>query len=109
MIYLSNTTDAQVAYVPRDVEIPSGTTLTFKMRSTVDLDIVLTALVIDTQMHRIYYNVALSLPEDTTPGEYQYYLDSDGETISTGLLVVRDNGADVTEYNNEIQYEQYQS
>lgn len=109
MIYLSNTTDAQVAYVPRDVEIPSGTTLTFTMRSTVDLDTVLNALVIDTQMHRIYYNVALSLPEGTTPGEYQYEMKSDGETISTGLLVVRDNGADVTEYNKEIQYEQYQS
>lgn len=109
MIYLANTTDAQVAYVPRDVEIPTGATLTFTMKSTVDLDTVLTALVIDTQMHRIYYNVALSLPEGTTPGEYQYELKADGETISTGLLVVRDNGADVTEYNNEIQYEQYES
>ena len=109
MIYLANTTDAQIAYIPRDTEVPAGTTLTFTMRSTVDLDTVLTALVIDMEFHRIYYNVAISLPEDTTPGEYQYELFADGESISTGLAVVRDNGREVTEYNKEIEYEQYQS
>lgn len=109
MIYLSNTTDAQIAYVPRDVEVPEGTTMTFAMKSTVDLDVVVTALVIDTQMHRMYYNVALSLPEGTATGEYQYELMGDGIPVSTGLAVVKDDGRDVTEYNKEIEYEQYES
>ena len=109
MIYLSNTTDAQVAYVPRDTEVEPGTTLTFTMKSTVDLDVVVTALVIDMGMHRIYYNVALELPEGTAPGEYQYELLGDGELLSSGLAVVRDNGTGVEEYNKQIEYEQYQS
>ena len=109
MIYLSNITDAQVAYVPRDTEVPEGVTLTFTMRSTVDLDVVVNALVIDMALHRIYYNVALQLPEDVTPGEYQYELKGDGEVLSTGLAVIRDNGTGVEEYNKQIEYEQYQS
>lgn len=108
MIYLTNTTDAQVAYVPRDVDIPSGATMTFAMTSTVDLDVAVTALVIDMKMHRMYYNVALYLPEDTTPGEYRYELKADGLVVSTGLAVVRDE-VEVTEYNKEIEYEQYES
>lgn len=109
MIYLLKTTDAQIAYVPRDTDIAAGTTLTFTMRNTVDLDTVVSALVIDMGLHRIYYNVALQLPADATPGEYQYELRGDGELLSTGLAVVRDNGPSVTEYNKVIQYEQYES
>lgn len=109
MIYLTNTTEAQVAYVPRDTEVPDGTTLHFKMRSTVDLDIIVNALVIDMGLHRVYYNVALQLPEDTTPGEYEYTMTADDEIISTGIVIVRDGGHAVTEYNKDIKYEQYQS
>ena len=47
MIYLSNITDAQVAYVPRDTELPVEGTIHFTMKSTVDLDTVVTVLVID--------------------------------------------------------------
>lgn len=109
MIYLSNTTDAQVAYIPRDTELGAGATLSFTMRSTVDLDTVVTALVIDMGMHKVFYNVALELPEGVTPGEYQYELIGDGETLSTGLAVISDGGLAVTEYNKEIEYEQYQN
>lgn len=109
MIYLSNTTDAQVAYVPRDGEVPEGSTIRFTMKSTVDLDRVLDALVIDTQMLRIYYNVALTLPEGIAPGEYQYEMTADWDVISSGLCIVRDNGEKVGEYNKEIEYEQYQN
>lgn len=108
MIYLNNTTEAQVAYVPRDAQVPEGATLSFTMRSTVDLDVALTALVIDMQVYRIYYNVAVVLPEGVTPGEYQYELKGDDRTLSTGLLVVRYAGREVTEYNKQIEYEQYQ-
>lgn len=109
MIYLSNTTDAQVAYVPRDTEVPDGATLRFTMKSTVDLDRVLDALVIDMNLLKVYYNVAVTLPDGITPGEYQYELTADGDVISSGLCIVRDNGVTVDEYNKEIEYEQYQS
>ena len=109
MIYLTNTTDAQVVYLPRDTEIPAGTTLTFTMRNTVDMETVVSVLVIDMELHRLYFNVALELPDDATPGEYQYELRGDGELLSTGLAVIRDNGVAVTEYNKVIQYEQYES
>ena len=109
MIYLSNTTDAQVAYVPRDTEVPEGATIRFTMKSTVDLDRVLDALVIDMNLLKVYYNVAVTLPDEITPGEYQYELTADGDVISSGLCIVRDNGVTVDEYNKEIEYEQYQS
>ena len=109
MIYLSNTTDAQVAYVPRDTEVPEGATIRFAMKSTVDLDTVVNALVIDMGILKLYFNVALTLPEGVTPGEYQYELTADGDALSTGLLVVRDNGLQTEEYNKEIEYEQYES
>ena len=109
MIYLSNTTDAQVAYVPRDTEVPEGATIRFTMKSTVDLDRVLDALVIDMNLLKVYYNVAVTLPDDITPGEYQYELTADGDVISSGLCIVRDNGEKVGEYNKEIEYEQYQN
>ena len=109
MIYLSNTTDAQVAYVPRDTEVPEGATIRFTMKSTVDLDRVLDALVIDMNLLKVYYNVAVTLPDDITPGEYKYELTADGEVISSGLCIVRDNGETMEEYNKEIEYEQYQN
>ena len=109
MIYLSNTTDAQVAYVPRDTEVPEGATIRFTMKSTVDLDRVLDALVIDMNLLKVYYNVAVTLPDEITPGEYQYELTADGDVISSGLCIVRDNGVTVDEYNKEIEYEQYQN
>lgn len=109
MIYLSNTTDAQLAYVPRDTNAPEGATIRFTMKSTVDLDKVVDALVIDIGLQRIYYNVALKLPGDVTTGEYKYELTADGDVISSGLCIVRDNGEKTEEYNKEIEYEQYQN
>ena len=109
MIYLNNTTDAQVVYVPRDTELPVDETVRFTARSTVDLDTPITALVIDLGLHRVYYNVALSLPEGVAPGEYQYELTAGDEVVSTGLLIIRDAGNTAREYNKPIEYEQYQS
>ena len=109
MIYLSNTTDAQGADVPRDTEVPEGATIRFTMKSTVDLDPVVDALVSDMNLLNVYFNVALTLPENTAPGEYQYELTADGDVLSSGLCIVRDNGKKTEEYNKEIEYEQYQS
>lgn len=109
MIYLNNTTEAQVVYVPRDSDLPVGDTVRFTAKSTVDLDTPISALVIDLEMHRIFYNIALSLPEGVAPGEYQYELTAGDEVVSTGLLIIRDAGSPAEEYNKPIEYEQYQS
>ena len=106
MIYLSNTTDAQVAFIPRDTDITG--TLVFTIRSTVDLDRPLTATVIDLNVFRTMYAVAVQLPEGIQPGEYQYNLTAGGVNVSTGLLIVGEYVADVAgEYDKPIQYEHY--
>lgn len=106
MIYLSNITDAQAVFVPRDTAICGGT-LTIRATSTVDHKTVLDVAVLDLQSTKIYYNIAVALPTGTTPGEYRYEMKSGDDVVSTGLLVIGDYTADVTEYNKTIQYEQY--
>ena len=106
MIYLSNITDAQVVYVPRDTAICGGT-LTFKATSTVDLKKVVDVIVLDLNATRIYYNIAVSVPTGTTPGEYKYEMKAGDDVVSTGLLVIGEYTTDATEYNKTIQYEQY--
>ena len=106
MIYLSNTTDAQVAFIPRDTDIAG--TLVFTIRSTVDLDRPLTVTVIDLNVFRTMYAVAVQLPVGIQTGEYQYKLTAGGVVVSTGLLVVGEYTPSVAgEYDKPITYEQY--
>lgn len=106
MIYLANTTDAQVAYIPRDTDHTG--TLSFSLKSTVDLATpYVTATVLDLNVFRTVYAVAVSLPEGIQPGEYKYKLTAGGETVSTGVLVVGDYAHEREEYNKQITYEQY--
>ena len=106
MIYLAHTTDAQVAYVPRDTNIAG--TLRFTLRSTVDLDQVFDAIVLDLAIHSRYYFVALQLPEDCPTGEYEYQFLSGGLLVSQGVAVVVPDGGGVKQYDKPIQYEQYE-
>lgn len=107
MIYLTNTTDAQPVFVPRDTAVCGGT-LSFRATSTVELKRVLDCTVLDLRSTKIYYSIAVALPSGATPGEYRYEL-KDGDTVvSTGLLVVGEYTADVAgEYDKPISYEQY--
>lgn len=105
MIYLNATTDAQVVFVPRNTDFTG--TLVLTLRSTVDLDTALDAAVLDLNVFRTVYAVGVALPEDIQPGEYQYTLEAGGQTVSTGVLVVGEYTADVTENDKSIQYEQY--
>ena len=106
MIYLNNTTDAQVAYIPRDTDFTG--TLSLKLKSTVDLDTPYqSATVLDLNVFRTVYAVAVSLPEGIQGGEYQYELSAGGVTVSTGVLIIGDYAADREQYNKPITYEQY--
>ena len=106
MIYLANTTDAQVAYIPRDTDFAG--TLSLSLKSTVNLDTPYTpATVLDLNVFRTVYAVAVALPEGIQPGEYQYELKAGGVPVSTGLAVIGEYAQEREQYNKTITYEQY--
>lgn len=107
MIYLTNTTTAQAVFIPRDSDIAGTGTLTFSAQSTVDLETAISATVLDLEISEQYYRVALTLNEDTQPGEYEYTLAQAGTTVSEGVLVVGEYVSTPTEYDKTITYEQY--
>lgn len=106
MIYLKHTTEAQVAFIPRDTT--AGDALRLTLRSTSDLDQVYDALVLDLAIHTRFYNVALQLPEDCPTGEYEYNFLSAGALVSSGVAVVVPDDAPEKQYDKPIQYEQYE-
>jgi len=106
MIYLANTTDAQVAYIPRDTDFTG--TLSLTLKSTVDLDTpYVSATVLDLNVFRTVYAVAVSLPEGIQAGEYKYELAAGGVPVSTGVLVIGEYAHQREQYNKQITYEQY--
>lgn len=106
MIYLENTTEAQAVYVPRDTDLHGVLRLT--MRSTVGLDVPVDVALLDLDVHRLCYHIGVTLPDGIASGEYEYRLAADGETVSTGVMVVKDGLAAPGQYNKTIQYEQYE-
>lgn len=107
MIYLQNTTESQVMFVPRNGATPQGD-LVFKAKSTIDLDVEINQEVTDLQTSGQYYNLAISLPADLPNGEYEYALSVGEILLSSGLLVIGENFRP-SEYNKEITYEQYET
>ena len=106
MIYLKHTTEAQVAYIPRDAV--AGNALRLTLRSTVDLDKVVDALVLDLSIHSRFYSIAVQLPEDCPTGEYEYQFTSEGALVSSGVAVVVPDADATKQYDKPIQYEQYE-
>jgi hypothetical protein len=107
MIYLQNTTDPQVMFIPRSDAVPQGD-LVFKARNTIDLEVEINEVVTDLQTSDLYFNLAISLPADLPNGEYEYTLAVGEIRLSTGLLVIGEN-SHPSEYNKEITYEQYET
>ena len=107
MIYLQNTTESQVMFIPRSDAVPQGD-LVFKARNTIDLDVEINEVVTDLQTSDLYFNLAITLPKDLPNGEYEYTLAVGGIRLSTGLLVIGEN-FHPSEYNKEITYEQYET
>jgi hypothetical protein len=105
MIYLKNTTEAQVAYVPKDSDATG--LLKFALKSTVDLDTVINGVVLDLNIHRLYIAMSVQLPEGCPAGEYQYQLTAGGDPVSSGIAIVKDDREAEGQYNKVIKYEQY--
>lgn len=107
MIYLQNKTDSQVLFVPKNGAVPSGD-LVFKAKSTIDLAVEVNQAVTDLQSSDLYFDLAIALPAGLPDGEYEYSLQAGDEILSSGLLVIGEN-SHPSEYNKEIQYEQYET
>jgi hypothetical protein len=107
MIYLQNTTESQVMFIPRSDAVPQGD-LVFKARNTIDLEVEINEVVTDLQTSDLYFNLAITLPADLPNGEYEYTLAVGEIRLSTGLLVIGEN-SHPSEYNKEITYEQYET
>jgi hypothetical protein len=107
MIYLQNTTESQVMFIPRSDAVPQGD-LVFKARNTIDLEVEINEVVTDLQTSDLYFNLAISLPADLPNGEYEYTLAVGEVILSTGLLVIGDK-SHPSEYNKDITYEQYET
>lgn len=107
MIYLQNKSESQVLFIPKDCAVPRGD-LVFKAKSTIDLDVKINQVVTDLQTTDLYFNLAISLPADLPDGEYEYALMVGKVILSSGLLVIGENSKP-SEYNKEIEYEQYET
>ena len=107
MIYLQNTTDSQVLFVPKNGTIESGE-LTLKARNTIDNDFIIDTMV-DINTSDLYFNLAVTLPAGYPDGEYEYALMDNDIVLSTGILILESAESRRTEYNKDIEYEQYKA
>lgn len=107
MVYLINRPGPQAVMIPKPFTAPLGT-MKLTLRNTVNQTEPVDATVIDIAVSRLYYFVAITVPEGMQQGEYEYTLYSAGAVAATGIAVLRDAVAPV-EYDNPIQYEQYET
>lgn len=107
MIYLQNTTEAQVVSVPKNVQKPNGA-FRFKARNTIDLSVEVDRLVADLHTSDLYFNLSVVLPAGIPNGEYEYTLSVGDAVLSSGLLVIGEN-ANASQYNKDVTYEQYET
>lgn len=108
MLYLQNTEEAQVLYVPKNGVVPSGD-LVFKAKSTVDLAMEIDLQVVDLDISGIFLYLAVVIPRGIPNGEYEYTVKADDALVSSGLLIVGDFNINPDQYNHEITYEQYEA
>ena len=102
-----NTTDSQVLFVPKNGTIESGE-LTLKARNTIDNDFIIDTMV-DINTSDLYFNLAVTLPAGFPDGEYEYALMDNDIVLSTGILILESAESSKTEYNKDIEYEQYKA
>ena len=107
MVYLQNTTESQVMFIPRNGVTPQGD-LVFKAKSTIDLAVEIDQVVTDLQTSDLYFNLAVTLQAGLPDGEYEYSLTAGEILVSSGLLVIGENSR-ASEYNKNIVYEQYET
>ena len=108
MIYIINTTNPQVVYVPASEKKVEGT-LTFILRSTVNRKQTLSVSVAQEGMSDIYYKFTLTLSNTMQDGEYEFELKKGTTLLDSGLAMVGTSSTPITDNNTVIEYEQYES
>lgn len=101
-----NITEAQAFMIPRNGEHPDGQ-LSLSVKNTTDGKVYVWD-VSDISTSELYFNLAVSLPDDITNGEYQYSLNDGNIVLSTGLLYIGSLFSPVQNESN-ITYQQYES
>lgn len=106
MIYLTNISDAQILMIPRNGGIVTGE-MSLVLRNTTDQQET-TLSVTDMNTSRLYFHLAVALPEGLADGEYQYTLKNGNIQVSCGLLYIGDLQS-ASQYERTITYQQYES
>ena len=116
MLYLQNKTESQPLAIPRPGEVPTGN-LVFTAKSTINLDMVINVSVLNLEVSDLYLFLAVSVPAGAPNGEYQFTLSAGDDVVTTGLLVLCQEGEghtivdgdefSRTETENSATYEQY--
>lgn len=104
MIYLKNTAEEQMMYIPRLAERCSDNVL-LTIQSSMTQQTYEFSLY-DGNSSILYHKVMVSLP-NLSSGEYTYTLSDAVGELSSGVLVIGDLQNPI-EYINETEYEQYE-
>lgn len=104
MIYIKSIAGAQTTFIPRNGEDASGA-MTLVLRNTIDQEETIIQLS-DVSPFGNYFEVSVSIPEDTDEGEHQYKLIQGEKVLSNGLIYIGEL-TKPDEYENTITYRQY--
>lgn len=111
MIYLDNIATPQTVFVPMTLDGAADIeNAVVTLISTVDLAPV---SLTDVRISRAgdsggWLSVTLTLPEGLPDGSYEYRVTADGETLSTGCVLIGVYDGSTVEYKKEISYKQYE-
>lgn len=106
MIYLSNSTELQMLYVPKEGRNATGR-VSFSAYSTINQF----GFVFDAEEENsslLYHKVMVELTDNVQSGEYEYVFSDEVGELSTGLLVIGDLENPI-EYQTMTEYEQYEN
>ena len=99
MIYLKNTTDLQMLYIPKEGRRALGN-ISLKAFSTINqYEFTIEAAEENTSL--LYHKALVELQDNIPSGEYEYTLSDEVGELSNGLLVIGD-------LENPTEYEQYE-
>ena len=105
MIYLQNTSEEQVIFIPKSIDRRDAWKVLLDVKSTISSDKFSLESWVDYESN-LYYPTVIKLPHEVVSGEYEYTLSDDLGVLSTGMMVIG-QGKETKEYNNTIEYEQY--
>lgn len=106
MIYLKNTTELQMLYVPKLGRRANGN-VHLSAVSTINQS-VLSINAIDEDNSLLYHKMLVELDPGVQLGEYEYILTDEIGELSSGILVIGEL-ANPVEYIAESEYEQYEN